>query len=161
MRALVVTKYWDGSTEIFINSTLGSLWVMLLLSENAGDDWAGGCWGGGCNWVPLLIVFVLLYSVCHSVSVLFCVDVIQSVTYVFHVIWNVTERRGETVWEKSERQYQWPLIFTIKKERRNKIRNLCLWLVCCSLLPTCYFHQLFTISIQRNCKYVLHNSLKQ
>ena len=74
---------------------------MLLLSENAGDDWAGGCWGGGgCNWVPLLIVFVLLYSVCHSVSVLFCVDVIQSVTYVFHVIWNVTERRGETVWEK-------------------------------------------------------------
>ena len=32
-------------------------------------------WGGN-------IVFVLLYSVCRSVSVLSCVDVIQSFTYV-------------------------------------------------------------------------------
>ena len=30
-------------------------------------------------------------------------------------------------------------------ERRNKIRNLWLWLVCCSLLPTCYFHRPSTL----------------
>ena len=32
--------------------------------------------GGGCNRVHLHTVFVLLYSVCRSVSVLSCVDVI-------------------------------------------------------------------------------------
>ena len=36
-----------------------------------------------CNPVHLHIVFVLLYSACRSVSLLSCVDVIQSFTYVY------------------------------------------------------------------------------
>ena len=39
-------------------------------------------------------MFVLLYSVCHSVGVLSCVDVIQSFTYVLRVvILDVIKRR--------------------------------------------------------------------
>ena len=39
-----------------------------------------------CNPVHLHIVFVLLHSVCRSVSVLSCVDVIRSFTYVLRVV---------------------------------------------------------------------------
>ena len=55
-----------------------------------------------CNQVHLQTVFVLLYSVCFSVSALSCVDVIQSFTYVLCVvIWTtlkdvVREREGIT-----------------------------------------------------------------
>ena len=53
-------------------------------------------------------------SLCHSVSVLSCVDVIQSSSYVLRVvIWDITKRRGESARE-SERQYQRPLACTIK-----------------------------------------------
>ena len=45
-----------------------------------------GGWGGGCNRVHLHIVFVLLYSVCRSVSVILCVYVIRSFTYVLRVV---------------------------------------------------------------------------
>ena len=31
-----------------------------------------------------------------------------------------------------------------KERRRHQTRNLWLWFVCCSLLPTCYFHRPFT-----------------
>ena len=41
---------------------------------------------------------------------------------------------------EGEREEQRPLACTIQKKRRNKIRNLWLWLICCSLLPTCNFH---------------------
>ena len=41
---------------------------------------------------------------------------------------------------EGEREEQRPLECTIQKKRRNKIRNLWLWFVCCSLLPTCNFH---------------------
>ena len=41
---------------------------------------------------------------------------------------------------EGEREEQRPLACTIQKKRRNKIRNLWLWLVCCSLLPTCNVH---------------------
>ena len=34
-----------------------------------------------------------------------------------------------------------------QKKKRNYIRNLWLWLVCCSLLPTCYFHRPFTFRL--------------
>ena len=44
-----------------------------------------------------------------------------------------SERRREGITTTS-------LVCTIQKKRRNKIRNLWLWLVCCSLLPTCNFH---------------------
>ena len=48
-----------------------------------------------CNRVRLHIVFVLLYSVCSSVNVLSCVDVLQSFTYVLRIdILDVTKRRG-------------------------------------------------------------------
>ena len=49
----------------------------------------------------LHIVFVLLYSVCRSVSVLLCVDVIQIFTYVLRVvILDVIERRGVRLRER-------------------------------------------------------------
>ena len=71
-----------------------------------------------CNWVHLHIVFVLLYSVCRSVSVLSCVDIIESFTYVLRVvILDVTERRGV---RESERRYQQPLAYTIKKRKVKK-----------------------------------------
>ena len=111
-----------------------------------------------CNRVHLHIVFVLLYSVCRSVNVLPCVDVIQSFTYVLRVIiLDVIKDDGERARE-SEMQYQRPLAFYIyipsppplhppkkkarKKEEEN--RNFSLWLVCCCLLPACYFHRPFT-----------------
>ena len=57
-----------------------------------------------CNRVHLHIVFVLLYSLCRSVSVLSRVDVIQSFTYVLRVvILDATETGGESARE-SERQ---------------------------------------------------------
>ena len=47
-------------------------------------------------------MFVLLYSVCRSVSVLSCVDIIQSFMYVLHVvILDVTKRRGVRAQEKA------------------------------------------------------------
>ena len=49
-----------------------------------------------CNRVYLHIVFVLLYSVCRSVRVLSCVDVIHSFMYVLRVvILDLTERHGK------------------------------------------------------------------
>ena len=55
-----------------------------------------------CNRVHLHIVFVLLYSVCHSIGVLSCVDVIQSFTYVLRVvILDVIKRRGERQRERN------------------------------------------------------------
>ena len=50
----------------------------------------------------LHIVFVLLYSACRSVSILSCVDVIQSFAYVSRVvISDVTKRRGVRAREKA------------------------------------------------------------
>ena len=59
----------------------------------------------------------------------------NSFTYVLHII---ILDVSETAREKKREA-----ITTIKKNR-NKIRNLWLWFVCSSLLPTCYFHQPFT-----------------
>ena len=66
---------------------------------------AGGGGGmGGCNRVHLHIVFVLLYSVCRSVNVLSCVDVILSFTYILRVvILNVTKRRGVRAYRAQEK----------------------------------------------------------
>ena len=66
----------------------------------------------------LHIVFVSLYSVCRSVSVLSCVDIIESFTYVLRVvILDVTKRRGA---RESERRYQQPLAYTFKKKKKKK-----------------------------------------
>jgi len=84
-------------------------------------------------------------ALCVCVVVLLCVNVIQSFTYVLCVvIWTSQEDMGRDSMRESERELQQPLACTIKKKRRNKIRNLWLWLVCCCLLPTCYFHRPFT-----------------
>ena len=47
---------------------------------------------------------------------------------------------------ENEREEQRPPVCTIQKKRRNKIRNLWLWLVGCSLLPACNFHRPFTMT---------------
>ena len=86
------------------------------------------------------IVFVLLYSVCRSVSVLLSADVIQSFTYGLRVfILDVTKRRGirESA-KESKRRHQQPLADTIKKERRKKKKRGTCGCGSC-LLPTCYF----------------------
>ena len=84
-----------------------------------------------CNQVHLQIVFVLLYSVCRSVSVLSCVDVIQSVTYVLRVvIFDVTKRRGERERERkreakptASRRYHYFLFFKYFKKVKNKNKS--------------------------------------
>ena len=50
---------------------------------------------------------------------------------------DVTIRESE---RRREGRTTTSLVCTIQKKRRNKIRNLWLWLLCCSLLPTCNFH---------------------
>ena len=92
-------------------------------------------------------MFVLLYSVCRSVSGLSLMCVRHSIFYVCVTCYDLLRRHYKTDRDsarESERQEQRPLACTIKRKRRNKIRNLWLWLVCCSLLPTCYFHRPFT-----------------
>ena len=100
--------------------------------------------GGGdvteCIWT--LCLCCCMYSVCLSVGVLSCVYVSQSFTYALRVViytslWDVTISESERRWEGRTTT---SLVCTIQKKRRNKIRNLWLWLVCCSLLPTCNFH---------------------
>ena len=97
----------------FVNSTLGSLWMLLLVQIKQG-------W---CNWVHLQTVFVSLYFVCRSVSVLSCVDVIHSFMYFLHVvILYITGRRGKTAREKaSSNTNGLSQIYTINK--RNEIKQ--------------------------------------
>ena len=97
-----------------------------------------------CNQMHRHIVFAFLYSVCCSVNVLSCVDVIQSFTYLLRVIildvikdvLRARERKREAIPTASRVDHQ--------KKRKEQNRNVSLWLVCCSLLPTCYFHRPFT-----------------
>ena len=78
------------------------------------------------------VALSVFFRVCTSVSLL-------RMRYVMRF-----RRHYETSLElrarEGEREEQRPLACTIQKKRRNKIRNLWLWLVCCSLLPTCNFH---------------------
>ena len=74
-----------------------------------------------CNRVHLHIVFVLLYSVCRSVNVLSCVDIIQSLMYVLRVIiLDITERHGESAQEKARDDTNSLSEITSEKKRRNK-----------------------------------------
>ena len=67
-------------------------------------------------------MFVSLYSACRSVSVLSCVDIIESFTYVLRVvILDVTKRRGA---RESERRYQQPLAYTIQKKKKKKKKEV-------------------------------------
>ena len=55
-----------------------------------------------CNRMHLHIVFVLSYSVCLSVKILSCVDVIQSFTYLLHgIMLDITKRHRERAREKA------------------------------------------------------------
>ena len=75
-------------------------------------------------------------SLCRC-SLVVCVR--QSIFYVCVTCCDldVTMRRRYKVRAREgEREEQRPLACTIQKKRRNKIRNLWLWLVCCSLLLT-------------------------
>ena len=106
---------------------------------------------------------VVLYSVCHSVSCvcvvlcmsLSCVCVVlcmmlchcsfacgrRSIFYVCVVTLDVIKRCVR----ESKKRYQRPLADTIQKKKdEEKNRNIWLWLVCCCLLPACYFHQPLT-----------------
>ena len=76
------------------------------------------------------VALSVFFRVCTSVNLLhMCCDL--DVTMRRH-----KKRRAR----EGEREEQWPLACTIQKKRRNKIRNLWLWLFCCSLLPACNFH---------------------
>ena len=60
---------------------------------------------------------------------------------------------------EGEREEQRPLVCSIQKKRRNKIRNLWLWLVCCSLLPTCCFYRPFTTVTYSSVRYAASKSV--
>ena len=61
------------------------------------------------------------------------------VCFTFVFILDVTKRRGVRAREAI------PTASSRYHHKRNEIKeNICLWLVCCCLLPTCYFHRLFT-----------------
>ena len=61
-------------------------------------------------------------TLCPSVSVLLCVDVIQSLTYMCYVLlfWTSLKDVGRESERERERQYQRPLAHTIRKEKRKK-----------------------------------------
>ena len=81
-----------------------------------------------CNQMHLRIVFVLLYSVCHPVSVLLCVDVIQYFTcYYFGCHWKMC-------WEHERKWEAAPTAFC-KYHQKIKIKQEPL-AVACLLLPT-------------------------
>ena len=66
-------------------------------------------------------MFVLLYSVCRSVSVLLCVDVIRIFTYVLRVvILDVIERRGVRLRERARGNTNGLSQITIMKNNNNK-----------------------------------------
>lgn len=67
----------------------------------------------------LHIVFVLSYSVCLSVKILSCVDVIQSFTYLLHIFYMVLcwTSLKDVAREHKRKRHQRPLTNTIKKEK--------------------------------------------
>ena len=87
-------------------------------------------------------VFVLLYSVCCSVKVLLCVDVIQSFTYVLRVIILDITKKCVRAREKSERRYEWHLVSTIRKQKKNKTETSG-----CGLFVVAYFQPLLPIPL--------------
>ena len=94
-----------------------------------------------CLSLSLSLAFLLL-GVGEDYDVIYLYNSFTCVLRI--IILNVTERQSE---RKREGITSASRIYTIKKKRRNKIRNLWLWLVCCSLLPTCYFHRPFTLAL--------------
>ena len=113
-------------------------------------------------------MFVLLYSVCHFVCQSLSVSSFFSVAcggglwhhlfviiplHMFYVLLFWTSLR-----EREKKQEVFPMASRMyhQNKRRNKIRNLWLWLVCYCLLPTCYFHWLFTL--WRRKKHHTHNN---
>ena len=92
----------------------------------------------------ILFVLMLLYAVCRSVSVRSCVDVIQSFTYGLRLFLFWTSLK-DVVWERERKREAIPTASSRYHHKRNEIKEtICLWLVCCCLLPTCYFHRSFT-----------------
>ena len=92
------------------------------------------------------VALSVFFRVCTSVNLLRMRYVLR---FRLHYETSPKKRRAR----EGEREEQRPLACTIQKKRRNKIRNLWLWLVCCSLLPTCNFHhRLFTyiLCIEQN-----------
>ena len=84
-----VVSCWGGCNRVHLHIVF-----VLLLSKVVSCS-------GGCNRVHLHIVVVLLYSVCRSVSVLSCVYIIQSFTYVTCCDLDITKRRSERALEKA------------------------------------------------------------
>ena len=79
-------------------------------------------------------------TLCVALSVFFHVLMLFDLLCMCYMLWFRCHNKKESVTE-TEREWQQPLTCTTKKKRSNKIRNLWLWLNCCSLLPTCYFHR--------------------
>ena len=72
-----------------------------------------------CNRVHLHIVFVLLHSVCRSVSVLSCVDVIRSFTYVLRVVILTSLKEGVREGErKREGRTTTPRMYHPKEKKK-------------------------------------------
>ena len=90
-------------------------------------------------WQCFFRVFTCLSCVFRVFRVYLCVTCCD-----LYVTIRLSERAREKARSNTKQR---PLACTIKKKRRNKIRNHWLWLVRCSLLPTCYFHRPCTLVI--------------
>ena len=103
-----------------------------------------------CNRVHLHVVFVLLHVLRVSPCRCSFVCVRHSIFYVCVTCCDldVTISLSEAAREKARGNNN-DLSYVTSKERRNKIRNIWLWLVCCSLLPACNFHRPSTIVFQK------------
>ena len=94
----------------------------------------------------LHIVFVLLYVLCMSLCLCSFVCVRHSIFYVCVTCCDlyVTINLSETEREKARGNNN-DLSYVPSKKNKKIKRNLWLWLLCCSSLPTCNFHRPFTL----------------
>ena len=132
-------------------NNIGKLWLWLVccsllptcnFHRPCTSGLGGG--GGGAGVIECICTLCLCCTLCVALSVFFRVCTSFDLLRMCYALW--FRRHYKSVWDRAregERE-QRTLVCTIQKKRRNKIRNLWLWLVCCSILPTCNFHRPFT-----------------
>ena len=105
LRAVVTKRLWGSENTFWTKPGHGKKGQTPQFQFNLPALlWEGKTNYKGCcysNWVHLHIVFMLLYSVCCSVSVLLCVHVIRSFTC--YVLWF---RSQEKTWRQRKRKQE-------------------------------------------------------
>ena len=83
---------------------------------------------------------------CICTSCLCCCSLCVALSVIFYICvtccdLDVTIKLSETAQERTKGNNNGLSHVPSKKKKKKEIRNLWLWLVCCSLLPPCYFHR--------------------